>query len=434
MSFANPTYLWALLGLIIPLAIHLWSKKEGKTIKIGSTKLLSQEDSKQSSSISLNELLLLVFRFLIIGLVVLILAEPQLKRETKNTPLTYIVEPSLLNDHKITSLIDSLKKEFPVVLLKKEFPKLEEVVIEDTSLYATPNYWQLAKDMEALKTDSVVIFTNAFLKGLKGKRPTIHKPNDWIIFDTSQAEEHLINAVLKRDSITLLSALNTSNNLLFTKRTHSLKSPKIALNRTKDSIIIEQPNAQLKHLLAKEQIVEVLLYFEKKFTNQAAYLETALNTISKYLKIPINIVTSQDSTNLNISTYDRIIWLSEAPITKTHHKILSYKIDDLSQTMISKSDMQNVSYITQAIHPENILNKEFTQQLLAWLEFHEQLKKDLITFDNRRVSKAELLPIYSPNAKKSSLYIETWSLTKWICMALALLIIFERIIAHLRKQ
>ena len=42
MSFAHPLYLWTLLGLLVPIAIHLWSKKEAKTIKIGSVQLLSE--------------------------------------------------------------------------------------------------------------------------------------------------------------------------------------------------------------------------------------------------------------------------------------------------------------------------------------------------------------------------------------------------------
>jgi len=434
MSFLNPTYLWALLGLLIPLAIHLWSKKEGKTIKIGSIKLLNEEDSKQSSSISLNELLLLVLRLMIIALVVLIIAQPQFQKETKNTALTYIVEPSLVKNDNLALLIDSLKKEAPVLLLKNKFPKLEDQIVEDSSYLETPNYWQLAKDMETLKTDSVVVFTNAFLKGLKGKRPTITKPVDWIIFDTSQPEKHHLNAILKKDSIQLLSLLNTPNNLSFNKKTYSINASKIQLNVTKDSIVLEQNNKQVKQQLTTQQPLNVLLYFEKQFTSESVYFETALNTISKYLKTAIKINKIQDSTTLDLSNYDRIIWLSETDIAKTYHKTLSYKIDDVSQTIITRGTTKNTFYITQPITPENTINNTFTIQFLKWLDLHPNLEKNLIPFDNRTVSKAELLPIYKSDPKKSNLYIETWSLTKWLSIIVVLFIIFERIIAHQRKQ
>ncbi|NND11568.1 MAG: hypothetical protein HKN96_10170, partial [Flavobacteriaceae bacterium] len=100
MTFLYPSYLWALLGLIVPLAIHLWSKKEGKTIKIGSIKLLSEADSKQSRSIKLNEYWLLLLRMLSVALLVFILAEPGFIKKTPTNPLTYIVEPALLEDRK----------------------------------------------------------------------------------------------------------------------------------------------------------------------------------------------------------------------------------------------------------------------------------------------------------------------------------------------
>ena len=431
MSFLNPSYLWALLGLLIPIAIHLWSKKEGKTIKVGSIKLLSEEDSKQSSSINLNELLLLFIRLLIVALVALIMAEPQFKRETQNTPLTYIIEPSLVNNDQIASLIDSLKSEFPVLLLQKEFPDITRI---DTSNHETPNYWQLAKDMEMLKTDSIVVFTNAFLKGLIGKRPTINKPTDWIIFDTSQPQENLVEILLKKDSIQFLSTISRSDNLSFKKETISLNSNRIKLNKLKDSITFNENGKQLQHNLIAEQTLDVLLYHEDTFNNEARYLEATLKTISKYLNIDLKIHKIQDSTELDFSDYNRIIWLSETNNFKPHHKILSYKIDDLARSIISKGDTQNMSYITQPLTPKNILNNNFTKQLLSWLDLHPNLEKNSKRFDNRIVSKSELLPTYHQDSKKSNLYIETWSIVRWLCILLALLLIFERITAYLKKQ
>ena len=436
MSFMNPLYLWALLGLLIPLAIHLWSKKEGKTIKIGSIKLLSEEDSKQSSSISLNELLLLLFRFLIVALVVLIMAEPQFKRDTKNTALTYIVEPSLINDVKIAPLLDSLKQDFPVLLLKQEFPKLDELTINDSSNYETENYWQLAKEMEALKTDSIIVFTNGFLKGIIGKRPTVNKPIDWIIvdIDRTQSKENLVQAVLKKDSIQFLSVISNPDNLSFNKEIQSVSSSKFQLSAAKDSIILNRNNKREKHLLHTERKLNVLLYSENFFENEAQYIESTLKTISKYLNVDIKIHKTKDSTAIKLAEYDRIIWFSKSNDIQTNQKILLFKIDDLATNMIIKGDTQNRSFITQPINPENILNKQFTQQFLRGLDFHPDLEKKIASFDTRIVSKAELLPVYKNESKTSNLYIKTWSLTKWLCAILVLLLIGERLIAYQRKQ
>ena len=51
MEFLNATYLWGLLGILLPLAIHLWSRKKVVTIKVGSIKLLQASEPKQNSNI-----------------------------------------------------------------------------------------------------------------------------------------------------------------------------------------------------------------------------------------------------------------------------------------------------------------------------------------------------------------------------------------------
>ena len=54
MTFLNPTYLWTLLALAVPLAIHLWSRKKVRVIKVGSTRFLESLDPKQTNSVKLN--------------------------------------------------------------------------------------------------------------------------------------------------------------------------------------------------------------------------------------------------------------------------------------------------------------------------------------------------------------------------------------------
>src|SRR5690606_9538570 len=105
MVFANPSYLWALWGLLVPLAIHLWSKKEAKTIKIGSIQLLDESNSRQSNSIQMNEWLLLLLRMLIVGLVVLLMAGPQWRTYKNKDQVTYFVEPSLADEPTLTKVL-----------------------------------------------------------------------------------------------------------------------------------------------------------------------------------------------------------------------------------------------------------------------------------------------------------------------------------------
>ena len=131
MFFINPSFLWALLGLSVPVAIHLWSKKEGKTIKVGSLKFLQESDSQKSSSIKLNEFWLLLLRMLLITILVFILAEPRLYYENENSPITYLVEKSLLSSSKVKSLADSLNNTAEVRFLETDFPEYQPEIVKD---------------------------------------------------------------------------------------------------------------------------------------------------------------------------------------------------------------------------------------------------------------------------------------------------------------
>lgn len=432
MSFLNPSYLWALLGIVIPIAIHLWSKKEGKTIKIGSIKLLSEADSRQSSSISINEILLLAFRIAMISIVVLILANPQINRENTNTPITYIVEPSLLDNQEIASMIDSLQSQSSVRLLRYEFPELSEDAV-DNKVHEVPNYWQLAKDMEKLRTDSIVVFTNAFATGLKGMRPIVKKNIDWIVLDSGDSGVGEIEASLKNDKIELLSVISNASYLSYKKEIIASNSVNIHINEPKDSVTISQNGQTRQFYLKSNSPTKILLFFDDALSNEARYIEAGLNAISEYLLHPIEINKTQDSTLTGFSTYQNIIWLSDARPRNTSARILSYNPDELANSLIVKGNTLNEFHLTTRLNAENTIDEHLTEHLIAWLNFRPDLDNNVKSFDKRVVDKDELVPLYDTNDEESS-YIETLSISKWLWILLALVLITERIIAKLRKQ
>ena len=77
MTFANPSFLWALAGLAVPIAIHLLSRKEGRVIRVGSLRHVEESNTSQFKSIRLNEILLLLLRMLLVILLALFLSGAQ---------------------------------------------------------------------------------------------------------------------------------------------------------------------------------------------------------------------------------------------------------------------------------------------------------------------------------------------------------------------
>ncbi|WP_167459470.1 BatA domain-containing protein [Pedobacter jejuensis] len=112
MQFLYPIGLLAIAGLIIPLIIHLWNVKQGKTLKIGSIALLGESSRASSKSFKVNDWLLLILRCLLLILVACIIAQPFLKKSLTGKANGWIlVEKSKFqtvfknNKNKIDSLL-----------------------------------------------------------------------------------------------------------------------------------------------------------------------------------------------------------------------------------------------------------------------------------------------------------------------------------------
>ncbi|WP_231460005.1 MULTISPECIES: BatA domain-containing protein [unclassified Pedobacter] len=81
MQLFYPIGLLALAGLIIPLIIHLWNIKQGKTLKIGSISLLGESSRASSKSFKITDWLLFLLRCLLIILISFCIAQPYITRK-----------------------------------------------------------------------------------------------------------------------------------------------------------------------------------------------------------------------------------------------------------------------------------------------------------------------------------------------------------------
>lgn len=429
MSFVNPTYLWGFLGLLVPLAIHFWSNKEGRIIKIGSTQFLEASDSSQSKSIQLNEYVLLLLRLLLISLLVLILAQPKLKQESKNTALTYIVEPSLLENSAVKSMIETIDSDTQIRVLTPKFPEIELYNFDD-ELKVSPNYWQLTQQMESLKTDSIVVFTKGLLSGIKGQRPTLNKPIKWIVLEDEKVENVAPVLAYKNDSkIKIISAQAASNHLSFHKKTMPINSKNIIINDGNDSITINSKKLPLK-LTPK---LSVLINYDENFNDQLFYIEASLKAIEKYANQEIKIEKTQGLNNKNLDKYSLVIWLSEEnhPTLKT--KLLKYSPDSLAFNAIEKSDTKNIFYLTHLQSAKKIIEHGFTEQLFKILNLYKIEKSELNKIDERVISEKEIQTNFKRSSKKST-NLNYVNITNWLWIPFICFLITERILAKIRKQ
>ena len=427
MTFLEPSYFWGLLGLAIPIAIHFWSRKKVQTIQVGSTRFISQTKSKQSKSIQINEWWLLLLRCLIIGLLVGILAEPQTTSVSAQQKVAYVFEPSLLATAEGRARFEKIPLEGRLLLVE-DFPKWEEdIVVEE----GVPQYWQIAREMEQLQADSVVVFTHAFAKAVKGKRPTLKKNITWIPVDTEETVSEPVWAQGKGDSVEVVEMLSDANKLSFSKT--RLAENEIKQNATKDSLAINTENGEVNIPLYPKREVKVVMLIAPGFETQSIFVEAGLKAIASYTQTDIAIKKNKSASEMSVSGKDYIIWLSEAVIPKTSAKTLRYDKDILAHKLIEPGNTPTDFVLTKELNPEVVIDEDWVGELLHWLALDEDVSVHFQREDQRAISSNQVQTKVTLN-KEATPQIATADFSGWLWIVLLFLMVSERVIASIRKQ
>ena len=194
MQFLNPIWLWSALGIVIPIAIHLWNQQPGKILEVGSIQFMDPSASKQSSRLQFTEIWLLLLRCFIILLVALFLSKPIWDSTTQNGTKGWILLPrasaqTAYQTHQ--SQIDSLlKMGMELHALENGFPLMDlpttaSLAVNDSSQNETnANYWRLAIQLEqqAPANHQLYVFTPALLRYYQGNKPKLNRKINWYTY------------------------------------------------------------------------------------------------------------------------------------------------------------------------------------------------------------------------------------------------------------
>ncbi|WP_282075633.1 BatA domain-containing protein [Maribacter aquivivus] len=432
MSFAQPSYLWALLGLLVPIAIHLWSKKEAKTIKIGSVQLLSESKSRQSSSIQLNEWWLLLLRMAIISLITFVMAKPQWQSQVNNSKLTYIIEPELAKNEKFMTRFTDLQADQEIRFLQSGLP-INDTENTNSEDFNSADYWSLASEMDALQTDSIIVFTNGYAKGLKGARPETNHDINWIVLDSAQTVEKPLLAYQTEKNITLFTANNSPVASKIATKNIELGDV-YQLTSNGDSLQVLSSNSNSTKIpLIQQPKLEVSLIYADSLSADKRYITAALAALSTYLDREIKVQSSLDNEVLENKEADLMIWLSTKPAPVSAQKKLVFKNDTISNALIIKGEDDNTFYITERITTENAVSGRLTENLLSILDVNKEVKELQAKADIRSVTEADLETNFIEN-KASKTHQASWNLNPYLWVVLLVLLIVERFVAYKRTQ
>ncbi|WP_168194050.1 BatA domain-containing protein [Pontibacter sp. SGAir0037] len=325
MFFSSPYWLLATSAILIPIAIHLWNKRQGKTVKVGSLRWLEASASKQWSSIKLNDLWLLLLRCTIVLLLAMALAAPFLAKAPASAASrkAVYVSPELLYStslSKIAPAIDALLlRGYSLHEYAPGFAPLPQaqwqVFISNPkdSLVAAGNHWGLlpALAQQNLQPqDSVWLFTSDQQRHFIGARPAAIPENiNWIPV-TLEASTTWIQTAARKGPDSLRVVLGHSNHqhTFFSSYTTVLpatgqsvalrKKYQLQLEQKGDSLWVKLDNPQSERVPVLARPLRYTVYAEENQQTEMKYLQAAVQAISHYTAIPMELqqVATPDTT------------------------------------------------------------------------------------------------------------------------------------------
>lgn len=367
----QPISLFSIAGIAIPIIVHLWNVRQGKTLKVGSISLLIEGAKQSSRSLKLHQLLLLLLRCLLITLLAFILARPQWQQQliTKKEKGWFLLEKENLHEgyNKNKAKIDSLLKvgyEFHYLdkgFSKNDFVKALEAN-KDTIIPNPVNYWSIIKELNEVVPAElpVVLFVENKLGRFSGERPQIslnlslntYTPSDTVSTWIAKA------FLTPTDSIHTIVGHSTLSRNYFTQHNTSSK----AINN--DKFRIEISGGKLAISLKDDKATNgidtsavsvdtssiSLTIFSDKFRNDANYVRAAIESIRRFSNRKIKVATTNKFNNIG-GNQDWLFWLSELniPASIKANNILKYEAGKVESKATWVSGMDETTNNQQAI-------------------------------------------------------------------------------------
>jgi hypothetical protein len=368
LQLLNPLWLWAIAGIIIPVMIHLWHIKTGKTLKVGSIALLGESARQSSRSFRITDWPLLLLRCLLLLLLAFLLTEPlwQKRAQPTKTKGWVLIEKEPIKEvyARFKPQVDSLLKTgYELHEFDASFKaiKLEEI-LKDTSRKVNNNqnkprsYWSLLKlvEQQLPQKVSVYLFTSNQLQHFKGLRPNVSVDLHWKTYTpTDSVSTWIQNAFLtSKDSIRLLIGNSKASGTSFS--TINLLSADRGNSRFNVSFAEGKPIVALKNSSQPAVPVDTstlkITIFQNQFPADAAYLDAALQAVKKFTHRKMKISNASSFNQIPV-LQNWVFWLSDQNLPKNFSQKL-VKDGNFFKYETGKSQSVN-SWISSVDNGEN---------------------------------------------------------------------------------
>lgn len=418
MQFSNPILLWGLLGLSIPIGIHLLSRKEGKLIKIGSIRHLENADTKQFKSIRLNEVLLLALRCLLITVLIFALSGVHFSFPIKKENWL-LIEKSLEQDKEFQMLIDSLRNAgFKTKFLSSGFPDISN----KSQVLDKVNYWKLVEDLKSKPLENIVVLSFNYLKNFAGKRPPLPDNIRWISKIPGPVNFTLYAKQTFNDSILIRSGKSNSEATRFSSEQRSMSDRE----RYADTVAIEPADT-----------INISIVSDTSFFYDKLIILAALKVLEEKSKILFQVESSTPSAFQATKNQDWILWITAAPLPPSIQTNLIQFREDGNSGVLFQLETQELEHsmwmLTTRLNEEIALEKNLTLELGLVLLPQKKYSTAALNFD-RRILPEQLAWADGKTPTKNKDIASSSSHAKIMAVIFLALLLGERLVAFKRNQ
>ncbi len=350
LQLTQPIWLWAITGIAVPLVIHLWNIRQGKTLKVGSIAFLTESARAHSKSLRLSELWLLLLRCLLLILLALLLCQPVwIKQSGPQEKGWILLEPGNVKGAytNYKAVIDSLLKAgYSTHLFERGFA---ETTLSDTAgsiashAEATvPSYWSLLKELDQQVPAGLplYLFTENTLHKFRGMRPASSLQLTWHTFPSKDtaASWALTPYLTIKDSIRVIRARSLANGTRYENETFPVSN---------------------KDLPSPDTSTLTMVIYTDTHLADANYLSAAFRAIRDFTQRKIKVTTVANVASIDTGAH-WVFWLSEKniPASLSKQQLLAYgtgRIKEMQSAILTGNPVEDLKVYKLVDQPATLL-------------------------------------------------------------------------------
>ena len=336
LTLTNPSALLALLGLLVPLAIHLWNRRPGREVAVGSLRWLAAGANRRLRNLRLEQFWLLLLRAALLAALAVALAGPAWRQLRPAGRGQVLVSPTLADGGSLAALrptLDSLRaRGYRLRWLAAGLPPLTAAEWRADSLGQarhfkgqTGFYWQrIRQAADSFPGQPLHVLTPAALGGFGGPHPALPVGLDltWQTLPARPAADWLQATAGSADSLRLL--LGRSDERQTTFRTGRVARPRpgallggalppLRYEAGAGSPQLVSPDSTQLAVPVRTGPLRVLVYAEASRADEARYLRAALRAAAVGLPQTLALSVSPTPPD-SAQAADWLFWLSERPV------------------------------------------------------------------------------------------------------------------------